>query len=379
MASNTLPHWLIHHAETQARRIALRHKQKSVWHEQSWKALQTEIVKLVDALAGLGFGVGDTLVLLTHPRREALLLSLAAQWLGGVAAPIDPSLEDETLSVLLDHLKPGFVFAEAQQQLEQAQASSRANAQIIHAEPLHGHASARVQHYQRLLDQARPASRAPLAEAEHSAFALYRLNGLRQVQVEHFRHEELVKEGRQLVFTERLGRHEQALAARVFATSGYLRYVLAPWLTAGFTLNFPQSIDTRDDDRRELKPTLVAGTRDTYERLEGLIRAQLPLPDSLAGRLVTYALRPDGTVLQRFLGYWLVKRRLRNVIGFSHIRVPLLIGPALSQESLQFFRSLDIHIHTWDKVANWRTLATMTYKQVPAAAAKPDSEIKRAS
>ncbi|WP_051525235.1 hypothetical protein [Methylobacillus glycogenes] len=86
-------------------------------------------------------------------------------------------------------------------------------------------------------------------------------------------------------------------------------------------------------------------------------QAQLPLPDSLAGRLVTYALRPDGTVLQRFLGYWLVKRRLRNVIGFSHIRVPLLIGPALPQESLQFFRSLDIHIHTWDKVANWRTLA----------------------
>lgn len=72
---------------------------------------------------------------------------------------------------------------------------------------------------------------------------------------------------------------------------------------------------------------------------------------------MTYALRPDGTVLQRFLGYWLVKRRLRNVIGFSHIRVPLLIGPALPQESLQFFRSLDIHIHTWDKVANWRTLA----------------------
>lgn len=379
MASNTLPHWLIHHAETQARRIALRHKQQSVWHEQSWKALQTEIVKLVDALAGLGFGVGDTLVLLTHPRREALLLSLAAQWLGGVAAPIDPSLESETLSLLLDHLKPGFVFAEAQQQVEQAQANSRANAQIIHAEPLPGYASARVQHYQRLLDQARPASRAPLAEAEHSAFALYRLNSLRQVQVEHFRHEELVKEGRQLVFTERLGRHEQALAARVFATSGYLRYVLAPWLTAGFTLNFPQSIDTRDDDRRELKPTLVAGTRDTYERLEGLIRAQLPLPDSLAGRLVTYALRPDGTVLQRFLGYWLVKRRLRNVIGFSHIRVPLLIGPALPQESLQFFRSLDIHIHTWDKVANWRTLATMTYKQVPATAATPDSEIKRAS
>lgn len=384
MASNTLPHWLIHHAETQPRRLALRHKQEGIWHDQQWKALHGEIIKLVDVLAGLGFAFGDTLVLLTQPRREALLLSLAAQWLGGVAAPLDPLLEEKELSLLLAHLKPGFVFAEGQQQVVLALASSRVDAQLIHAspQPLLGQGGKwelRAQHYQHLLKSARPTSRAPLAEAEHSAFALYRVNGQQQVQVEHFRHEDLVKEGRELVFTERLGRHEQALAARVFATSGHLRYLLAPWLTAGFTLNFPQSIATRDEDRRQLKPSLVAGTRETYQRLEGLIRAHLPVPDSLAGRLVNYALRQDGSVLQQFLAYWLVKRRLRNVIGFSRIRVPLLIGPALPQETLQFFRSLDIHIHTWDKVANWRTLSTTTSRQVPTTSPLDDGVIKQAS
>jgi len=380
MAGNTFPHWLTHHSATQPGRVALRHKQLGIWHEQRWKDLHSEVLQLVDALHKLGFGPGDTLVLLTHPRREALLLSIAAQWLGGIAAPLDPSLEDDMLALLLTHLAPAFVFAEGQQQVEQALASSQPGVQVIYAEArgLEGYARTALRQYRALLSGAAAVPRAPVAEAEQSAFALYRVNGRRHVQVEHFRHDELLEEGRQLVVAERLGRHEEAFAARVFATSGHLRYLLSPWLTAGFTLNFPENILTRDADRRELGPTLVVGTRDTYQRLESLVRARLPLPDSLLGRFVTYALRPDGSILQRFLGYWLVKRPLRDVIGFSRIRVPLLIGPALPQESLQFFRSLDIHIHTWDKVANWRTLPTTTIRQVPSPESVGDG-IKRVS
>ncbi|MCB5189770.1 AMP-binding protein [Methylobacillus arboreus] len=381
MANNTLPHQLAHQAATQPKRIALRHKHLGIWHEQRWQALRGEIGQLVDILDGFGFKRGDTLVLLTHPRREALLLSLAAQWLGGIAAPLDPTLEEDTLALLLTHLKPAFAFAEEQQQVDQVLANSRPDVRIIYAEArgLSAYSQMTLHHYQRLLQDTPAAARAPLAEADQSAFALYRVNGERHVQVEHFRHGELLEEGRHLVFAERLGRNEEAFAARVFATSGHLRYLLSPWLTAGFTLNFPESIVTRDADRRELGPTLVVGTRDTYQRLESLVRARLPVPDSLLGRFITYALRPDGTLLQRLLGYWLVKRPLRDVIGFSRIRVPLLIGPALPAESLHFFKNLDIHIRTWDKIANWRTLSTTTSRHVPSGQDAAADDIKRVS
>ncbi|MCB5184317.1 AMP-binding protein [Methylobacillus gramineus] len=368
MANDTLPHWLIHHASIQPKRVALRHKHLGIWHEQSWKSLRSEIGQLVDILDKLGFGRGDTLVLLTHPRREALLLSLAAQWLGGIAAPLDPSLEDDHVALLLRYLNPVFVFAEGQRQVDQTLANSRQDVNVIYAEDrgLSAYPQTALQHYAELLRITPAASRAPVAEAGQSAFALYRVNGERNVQVEHFHHDELLEEGRHLVFAERLSQHEEALAARVFAASGHLRYLLSPWLTAGFTLNFPENIATRDADRRELGPTLVAGTRETYQRLESLVRERLPVPNSLTGRLVTYALRADGDVFQRFLGYWLVKRPLRDVIGFSRIRVPLLIGPALPVDSLQFFKTLGIHIRTWDKVANWRTLSTTTSRQLPS-------------
>ncbi|MCB5187483.1 AMP-binding protein [Methylobacillus caricis] len=381
MANDTLPNWLIHHATTQPKRVALRYKKLGIWHEQSWQNLRGEVGQLVDILDGIGFRRDDTLVLLTHPRREALLLSLAAQWLGGVAAPLDPSLEANDVALLLRHLNPAFVFAEGQEQVDQTLASSRPDVRIIYAEArgLSAYPQATLQHYQRLLQDTPNASRAPLSEAAQIAFSLYRVNGERNVQVESFRHDELLKEGSHLVFAERLGRHEEALAARVFATSGHLRYLLSPWLVAGFTLNFPENIATRDADRRELGPTLVAGTRETYQRLESLVKARLPVPDSLAGRLVTYALRPDGSFLQRFLGHWLVKRPLRDVIGFSRIRVPLLIGPALPVESLNFFKSLGIHVRTWDKVANWHTLSTTTSRQVAPVRDAHSGKISKAS
>ncbi|MNR37341.1 hypothetical protein D3C85_1553490 [compost metagenome] len=66
---------------------------------------------------------------------------------------------------------------------------------------------------------------------------------------------------------ERLTEREEALAARAFAASGQARYLLAPWLLAGFRLNFPERLETRDQDRRELGPSLVLGTRETYGRL----------------------------------------------------------------------------------------------------------------
>lgn len=381
MASNTLPHWLIQHAHTQPHRVALRYKQLGIWHEQHWKSLHEEVAQLVAVLGQIGFERGNTLVLLTHPRREALLLSIAAQWLGGIAAPLDPSMEEDALALLLAHLAPAFVFAEGQQQVEQTLASSPQGVRVIYAEArgLAGQQPSTLRHYPSLLTGGSLIAREPVSEADQTAFALYRVNGERSVQVEHFRHDELLEEGRQLVFAERLGRYEEAFVARVFATSGHLRYLLSPWLTAGFTLNFPESIVTRDTDRRELGPTLVVGTRETYLRLEAMIKERLPLPDSWLGRVVTYALHRDGTVLQGFLGYWLIRRPLRDVIGFSRIRVPLLIGPALTADSVAFFKSLDIHIRTWDKVANWRTLPTTTTRQIPTAHDDLASTGRRAS
>nr|WP_311138723.1 hypothetical protein [Pseudomonas amygdali] len=93
---------------------------------------------------------------------------------------------------------------------------------------------------------------------------------------------------------------DQALAARVAARAA--RYLLAPWLVAGFCLNFPEALGTRDNDRRELGPTLVLGTRESYARLELWVRERLPLLGSISHRLYRWAMASCSGAVRRWLG-----------------------------------------------------------------------------
>lgn len=354
--AGTLPQWLQHQARQQGTGIALRHKRLGVWQVLTWRQLATEVQRLSTALQARGFVPGATLVIVSRPRPEALIAALAAQWLGGVAALLDP-LEAAAAQVpLLRELHSEWVFAEGHEEIQRLRAAGLAPRLLMYAD---GRGLAEVSQagdtlaFAQLLQQGSDHRLEPQARAERTAFAFYRLDAVQGIEQQRISHAELLLEGRRLVHSEQLGRQDEALAARAFAAGGQARYLLAPWLIAGFRLNFPENLETRDQDRRELGPTLVAGTRETYERLHTQILARLPEPGSWRRRLVDWALVAHPGALQRHLGYWLIRRPLRDVLGFSRTRAPLLVGEALAPPTLAFFQALAIEVRTWPDPAQW--------------------------
>lgn len=371
MTNDTLPSWLSFQAKAQPLRVALRHKKLGIWHTQQWRQLQQALLRSVGLLQQKGFQQGDTLFLLSHPRPEALLLAIAAHWLGGVSAPLDPDYEVSGIVDLLHALKPAFVFAEAQQQVDQVLQASDDIRLLIYAD------ARGLSHYQHpalcayaaidFLEAIDSVSPLPLALPEDVAFKFYRLSEadpsdasspfseFAKLEFNTLTHAEMLANARQLIQKEALTANEEALAARAFAASGHVRYLLSPWLLAGFILNFPENIDTRDFDRRELGPTLVAGTSATYQRLESVIASRLPLANTWHRRLLDWSLATTNShpLYRRLIADWLIVRPLRDVIGFSRARVPLLVGEPLPQKSLHFFAALGIHVRTWPDEAHW--------------------------
>ena len=353
--SDTLPQWLQQQARQQGTGIALRHKRLGVWQVRTWRQLAAEVEHLAIALQVRGFVPGANLVIVSRPRPEALIAVLAAQWLGGVAALLDP-LEAAAAQVpLLRELHSEWVFAEGHEEIQRLRAAGLAPRLLIYAD---GRGMAEVSQAgdtlafaQLLLGSDHRLE--PQARAERTAFTFYRLGAGQRIEQQRISHAELLKEGWRLVHSEQLGRQEEALAARAFAAGSQARYLLAPWLIAGFRLNFPENLATRDQDRRELGPTLVAGTRETYERLHAQVLARLPEPGSWRRRLVDWALVAHPGALQRHLGYWLIRRPLRDVLGFSRTRAPLLVGEALAPPTLAFFQALAIEVRTWPDPAQW--------------------------
>lgn len=345
----TLVSLLRHNARQRPHGVALRHKHLGIWQEKTWQQIADDTASLASALNRQGFGRRERLLILSHPSPHALLLALAATWLGGVATLLEPDSSATDQSALLRHLHAEFVFAESLEQARGVLALPQAPHRLVYldARGFDRQQQPFLQSYAELLSSGSPAGPEVQAHADEAAFSFWRYSPPQGAVQQSVSHAEAVREGRHLVSAERIGSHETAFAARAFATSAQLRYLLAPWLLAGFSLNFPENQASRDDDRRELGPTLVAGTRDTYTRLYHLLQQRLPEPGSRLRRLVDWSLQPQGGWLRRSLGHGLVTRPLRDVIGFSRVRLPLLLGEPLPNEIWRFFEQLQIPIRHW--------------------------------
>lgn len=351
----SLPEWLQWQARRQGEGIALRHKRLGVWQARSWAQLAAEVRGLAGALQVRGFAGDAQLVVLSRPRPEALLAALAAQWLGGSAALLDPLEPAAGQQELLRELQADFVFAEGLEELERLRGTGLAPRLAFYADARGVKAQAGEQDYARLLSGSGTEQPELLAQAGRCAFAFYRRGADGRHERQRIGHAELLREGHRLVQAEQLDADEEALAARAFAAGGQARYLLAPWLIAGFRLNFPESLATRDNDRRELGPTLVAGTRETYGRLYEQVQARLPLPGSASRRLVDWALDGRPGLLRQVFGDWLVRRPLRDVLGFSRTRAPLLVGEPLPPDVEAFFAGLGVAVRAWPDPAEWHS------------------------
>ena len=351
-----LPGWLHLQAASQARSVALRHKRLGVWQERTWGEVLVEVGRLAGALSEGGFRPGATLTILSNPRPEAVLLALAAQWLGGSAAVLDPRGEPGAPNLLARTPGRDFVFAEGLAEVELVRRAGLAPALIVYADPrgLNADLASGLISYPALAASTGGHVPALLARPVAVAFVFLRQGHGGEVELQETSHAELLREGQALVSGEALTEREEAFAARAFAASGQARYLLAPWLIAGFCLNFPEGLETRDIDRRELGPTLVAGTRETWQRLENMVRERLPAAGTWQRRLVDRALAPRAAGLTGLIGGWLVRRPLRDVLGFTRTRVPLIIGEPLPEASVQFFATLGIAVRNWKEAADWK-------------------------
>ncbi|WP_109511646.1 AMP-binding protein [Pseudomonas ovata] len=344
----TLPAWLAHQAGARAHAIALRHKTLGIWQAFSWTQLQQQVLRVAASLQASGFRPGQQLVILSRPRPEALIGALAAQWLGGVAALFDPLQETGAQGEVLRQLSVDFVLAEGLEEITRLRDWRLEPHWLVYAD-----ARGLVDELSRggAVEYARlPAigdMPVPMqAQAVDMAFVFYQL-GAAGLERQFFSHAQLLKEARPLVEQQGLSDQEQALAARAFAASGQARYLLAPWLLAGFVLNFPERLETRDQDRRELGPTLVLGTRETYGRLYARVLQRLPLPGTLHRRLLDWALQEGSGRLATGIGEVLIRRPLRDVLGVGRVRVALLAGPPLDERTQRFFAVLGVQVLGW--------------------------------
>ncbi|WP_455922608.1 AMP-binding protein [Pseudomonas putida] len=339
------------HARQRGDDIALRFKHLGIWQVRSWSALAADVAHLAQALAGQGFSAASQLVAVSEGRAPALLLSLAAQWLGGSARLLDPHAAGWQVQAA----DADWLYVDVGQWLASLQRLPRlsiyAGGQAAVSAP--GQTVIGFEHLQQGVQ-----GRAPAAGAGQGFITPAQPAAPLEV-------------ARHLVASEGLTGHHEVLAGSRFASSTHVRLVLLPWLVAGLRLNIGETAATRAGDRREVAPSLLVGDAGQYARLYAEVVAREPLPGTLAHGVYRWGLYagPGTGVLRRVLGHWLVRRPLLDVLGLGRVKLAWLDGPPLDAATARFFASLGIeprHAQSQGQSCTGSTAATPVLASSPA-------------
>jgi long-chain acyl-CoA synthetase len=197
-------------------------------------------------------------------------------------------------------------------------------------------------------------------------------------------HDNFIITGRNGIIREGLEEDEEVLAYLPMAWVGDHLFSLAQSYVAGFCVSCPESGDTVMHDMREIGPTYFFAPPRIFENLLTQVMIRMEDAGAFKRKIFHYFMghaRRVGTAIldgqevsarDRMLyaiGRVLVYGPLKNVLGFSRIRLAYTAGEAIGPDIFDFFRSLGINI----KQLYGSTEASVFICVQPNGEVKPDT------
>ncbi|XLZ68635.1 AMP-binding protein [Massilia sp. SR12] len=391
----TFPRRLLQHGKERPHKPAFREKDLGIWQTWDWQQVNAEVRALACGLAALGFQRGMNLAIIGDNRPRLYWSMLAAQCLGGVPVPMYQDAPAADMAFVLENAEIAYAIVEDQEQVDKlldlceqcpnikhiAFEDERGMRNYTHAQ-LMSYAS--LQELGREYDKAHPGFyEAAIAEGKESdsAIILYTSGTTGKPKGVCQTHKALLSAAIGGISFDKLTDAENVLSYLPMAWVGDCLFSFAQAVTAGFTVNCPESSDTVTTDLREIGPSYYFAPPRIFEnmltqvmiRMEdaGTIKrtmfhhfmdvARRVGSDILDGKPVAF-----GDRLRYALGNLLVYGPLRNVLGMSRVRVAYTAGAAIGPDLFRFYRSIGVNLKQF-----YGSTETCAY-----ICLQPDGEIK---
>lgn len=388
-----------HWAEARPEAVALREKDFGIWQEITWDELWDQVVTAAHGLLALGVEVGDVVSIHSEDRPEWVILDLATVSIRGITTGLYPSNPAAEVEYLLNDSGASVHLAEDQEQVDKIldlPGDRFPNvATMIYVEPRgvrsyqddrlifwddfmklgREHRTANPEAVSALMAEAKgddvmtlvytsgttgPPKGAMLTNA-NSAFCIEKV-----INVDGRTHDNHKPGFGDEILTYLPLCH---VAERIFST----------WTMAGngVTLNFAESIETVQQNLREVQPTLFFAVPRIWERIHAGVLIRLNDATWLKRQvakvgiaLATYIGRQrvansgDFTPLSR-LAYWLGNplffRAIKERIGLRRCRWSASGAAAIAPEVLQFFMGLGIPVYELYGMTENSAVATVNF------------------
>jgi long-chain acyl-CoA synthetase len=360
----TLPRLLHRNAANIGRRPAMREKRGGIWQVTSWSDYAVMVSRFSAGLAAHGFGRGDKLAVIGDNRPRLYAAMLAAQSLGGAGVPLWPDSEPDWIAQVLAHAEVSVVVAEDAEQVEKLDAiKERLPALTLVVQAASVGMIPPDQTWLRSFDAVAASGDAASAidhsEPDALALLLYGTDTGGDVRGVMLSHANLLAAADALLAAEDVRETDEMLAWLPMAWFGDALTTQALALTAGFTCNCPENLETARRDLREIGPTILLAPPRIWESTLADIETRAAKASRLKRGIFTRfralaeraeQCRESGERLSFMLrvglalGELLVLAPVRDQIGLRRLRWANTGGDSLSPHVLRFFRAFGINL-----------------------------------
>ncbi|WP_246731707.1 long-chain fatty acid--CoA ligase [Methylocapsa sp. S129] len=374
-SEDTFAKLLRRHARVRGSRPAFRHKELGVWRTWTWAEVYAQTRALAQGLAALGLSHGDKIAIVGANKPRLYWAMTAAQMLGAIPLPVYADAVADEMAYVLSHAEVTLIVAQDQEQVDKilsiADRLPRLT-RILYDEErgLTDYRDARLASLEDIIGTGDMALRAPAAAAALDAtidagngadpsVILYTSGTTGRPKGVVLTGERCVAAARDTVAFDKLTERDEVLAYLPLAWVGdhYLNYAQA--FVAGFCMACPESAETAAEDLREIGPTFHFAPPRVFEAL--LTRVMIRMEDAGAIKRAMFhhflavAKKwgekigngqpvPPLARMHYAIGEALVYGPLKNVLGFSKIRVAYTAGEAIGADLFAFYRSLGLNL-----------------------------------
>ncbi len=373
---DTFPKHLRHHARIRAQRPAVRQKDRGIWRTWTWSQVEEIVLCLAHAFRKLGIERGDRIAIAGANRPKLYWSMTAAQALGAVPVPVYADAVAAELTAILENAGVKIAVVQDQEQVDKFLEINESLGCIQHIlfdekRGLSDYAQENLLDIDTLLDAARadfardPDARAAILReidagtGSEISVMLYTSGTTGRSKGVMLSALGCVSAARDTAGFDNLSDRDEELAYLPLAWVGdhYMNY--AQSYVAGFCMACPESPETAQQDLREIGPTFYFAPPRVFEGL--LTRVMIRMED--AGAIKRWMFRHFIGVAKNWgekilnrksvpllarahyaLGERLVYGPLKNVLGFSRIRVAYTAGEAIGGDLFAFYRSIGLNL-----------------------------------
>jgi long-chain acyl-CoA synthetase len=372
-ALDTFPKLLRDMAARRGTRPAMREKSLGIWQTWNWREVADNVATLASGLAAMGLKRGDKVAIIGDNRPQLYWAVAASQSLGAVAVPIYQDSVATEMQYVLEHAEARFVFAENQEQVDKLLAIKDQIPRvecIIYKDPrgLRHYAQAFLHPFEQVQAKGRAfaAANPDFLDGEVAkgrggdvSVICYTSGTTGRPKGVMLSYGNLIFGARGAMDFEHLDENHELLSYLPMAWVGDHFFSYAQALVTGFTINCPESADTVLIDLKDVGPTYFFAPPRIFENILTSVMIRMEDASAIKRRLFAYFMdlarrvgipllegRAVGLLdrLLYALGEVLVYGPLKNVLGFSRVRLAYTAGEAIGPDIFDFFRSLGVNL-----------------------------------